>query len=462
MDVIIIGAGVAGLEAARVLHDAGVEFVVLEARDRIGGRIFTLHDAELPVPIELGAEFVHGTAPELGEIAREAHLATCDIDGERWQSRSGVLRPLNDFWELLEGVMKRLDGGAGRDRSFEEFLNNDAAGRRFTRARSLARQWVQGFHAADPRRVSEHALAEGGSPGDDERERRLGRVIGGYDSVPRWIARDVMDRVRLGAVAATVAWRPGSVRVDVATPDGDPAPAIEARAIIISVPLGVLQATSGDFGAITFDPPLELDAAKAEALRGMQMGAVARVTLRLRDRFWASDRFVRRAKSQNLDRLAFLHTSDEDFPVWWTPYPIAAPMLVAWVGAGRARELASLGEDEITSRAVKALARQFSLSAREANRLVAAAWTHDWGRDPFARGAYSYMVVGGSDAPAKLARPVTRTLFFAGEASDGDGRTGTVHGAIATGRRAATQVLRALSAGRTVRRHAAHRDARRT
>src|SRR5690348_2373979 len=123
VDVVVIGAGVAGLEAARTLHDAGLEIVVLEARERIGGRIFTLHDSELPVGIELGAEFVHGSAPELREIGRAAALTICDIEGRRWESRSGALRPLgDDFWAELESVMARLRERPRDDRSFAEFL----------------------------------------------------------------------------------------------------------------------------------------------------------------------------------------------------------------------------------------------------------------------------------------------------------------------------------------------------
>jgi len=176
----------------------------------------------------------------------------------------------------------------------------------------------------------------------------------------------------------------------------------------------------------------------------MELGAVTRLTLHVREPFWTSKSFMRRAKSQNLDRLSFLHTHDPDFPVWWTAYPVSAPTIVAWTGGTRARELASLDEEQIVDRALAALTRQFKLQRRDANRLVTAAWTHNWEADPYTRGAYSYVVVGGDDAPAKLARPLRRTLFFAGEASDPEGRTGTVHGAIATGHRAAKQVLRAL------------------
>ena len=442
VEVVIVGAGVAGLEAARVLRDAGVDVVVLEARERIGGRLFTRRDPTLPVAIELGAEFVHGSAPELREIARDAHLAIVDIDGERWQSTGRSLRPFGNYWKVLESVMAKLDDNRRPDRSFQQFLNTRPGGARLAHARALALRYVRGFHAADPERISERALAEGGSPGGDARERRIGRVLAGYDSVPTWIGRDFTSRIRLGAVVSAISWRPGAVNVDIRQPTGDSVTALDARAVIITVPLGVLQAPAGEPGAIAFDPPLERS--KQEALRGMELGAVTRLTLHVREAFWTSERFMRRAKSQNLDRLTFLQSADPDFPVWWTAYPVSAPTLVAWTGSTRARELAVLDEEKIVDRAIAALGRQFGLPGREARRLVIAAWTHNWETDPFTRGAYSYIVVGGIESPAKLARPVRRTLFFAGEASAADGRSGTVHGAIATGRRAAKQVLRAL------------------
>ena len=440
VDVAILGAGVAGLAAARVLHEHEIDFIVLEARERVGGRVFSLHDESLPVAIELGAEFVHGRAPELRDVAHDAPFAIADIDGQRWESHQGRLRRAEDFWERLDAVMGKLRT-RGPDRSFEQFLKS--ASRLDRRARSFALQWVENFHAADPARVSERALAEGGSPGDDVRERRLGRILGGYDAVARWIGRGIADRIRLGTVVTGVQWEAGAVRIETRQPSGTPSE-LAARAVIVALPLGVLHADPGDAGAVVFDPPLARDSTKAAALAGMTMGAVARLTLRLREPFWESSRFARRAKDQNLDRLAFLHTEDRDFPVWWTSYPVSAPVLVAWRGGVRARAISAAGEDQAVELALAALARQFGLTRREARGMVTATWFHNWENDPYARGAYSYAVVGGNDAPAKLARPVRRTLFFAGEASDSEGRTGTVHGAIASGRRAATQLLRVL------------------
>jgi len=445
LDIVIVGAGAAGLAAARVLRESGVEFAVLEARERIGGRIFTRHDSSLPVPIELGAEFVHGVAPVLREIARDAALAILDNGGQRWQSNGRVLRRFDDFWPQLNEVMSRLDAHRDPDRSFEQFLNTRPGGARLARARSLALQFVKGFHAADPARASERALAEGGSPGDDVRERRIGRFAAGYETVATWLARDLGSRINLGAVATAIQWERGAVHVNARQSAGDAVSAMDARAAIVTVPIGVLQAPHGEAGAIAFDPSLDRERSKAEALRGMEMGAVTRLTLQLREAFWTSERFMRRTKSQDLDRFAFLQSADTDFPVWWTAYPVSAPVLIAWTGSTRARELSALEEAEVIDRAIGALGRQFGFAARAARRMVTGAWTHNWGNDPYSRGAYSYMVVGGSDSPAKVARPVQGTLFFAGEASDVEGRTGTVHGAIASGRRAAKQALRALA-----------------
>ncbi len=164
-DVAIVGAGVAGLAAMRILEGRAVPTLVLEARERIGGRIATVRDRRIPHPIEVGAEFVHGSAPELDEIAREAGLIVYAVDGERWRSRGGRLTRLEDFWDRLEVVARRLDARKA-DRSFAEFLDAAPGGRRAADARALMRSFVEGFHAADTRRISMRALADGGIPED--------------------------------------------------------------------------------------------------------------------------------------------------------------------------------------------------------------------------------------------------------------------------------------------------------
>jgi monoamine oxidase len=431
VDAVVIGGGAAGIAAARDLHAAGRDVVLLEARERLGGRVFTVRDRETPVPIELGAEFVHGSAEQLTDLARHAGLSTVDVGGRRYQTAGRRLRPMDDFWERLDRVMRRLPDQRARDRSFREFLDARPGGQRLARERRLALQWVEGFHAADSRLISAQALAEGGWPGDDVAERRLGRVVEGYDRIIDLLAASLAGCIRLGAVVSRVEWARGAVVVYVQHPDGRARFALEARTAIVAVPLGVLKAPPGETGTIEFIPALRQ---KQRALEVLASGSVVRVVLRLRERVWESD----------YDTLSFIHSTDQDFPTLWTLYPMRAPIVVAWRGGPGARRLSQLPAGELEARALSAVARQLRISRQRMHQLVEAVWTHDWEHDAFARGVYSYSMVNGAHAPAALARPMRGTLFFAGEASDTEGGTGTVDGAIASGRRAAAQVLRAL------------------
>jgi monoamine oxidase len=443
VDVVIVGAGAAGLAAARHLGDAGIDVCVIEARDRIGGRVFTIRDPDTPVPIELGAEFVHGRAPELQSLIDEASLRMVDIGGTRWRVSGKRLRAFDDFWEQLDSVMRRLDGdGRRRDRSFADALATKPGGRRLANARQLARQYVEGFHAAEPSLVSAQALAENGSPGDDPRERRIGRVLEGYDRALAWLAAPLEPRLHLSSIVTGIEWQPRRVSVRVRPAAGGRIDHVDARAAIVTVPIGVLGgADTDDEGAIRFSPSLDQ---KREAIERIASGTVVRVVLRFRERFWASDTFARRHGFDDLDTLSFLHGREGPFPTWWTAYPSTAPVLVGWCGGPCARDLVHESPDAVIDAAVASLARHVGLPRRRVASMAEQTWMHDWEHDPYSRGAYSYPMVNGTESPAELAKPIRGTLFFAGEASEASGGTGTVHGALATGRRAGRQVLRAL------------------
>jgi monoamine oxidase len=445
VDVAVIGAGAAGLSAARDLTAAGVTVEVLEARRRIGGRVLTVHDPSVVVPVELGAEFVHGSAPQTARLTREASLTLCDINGDRWESGARGLRPLDDFWERLDCVMRHLSPRGRHDRSFAEFLAERPGGRSLARERRLASAWVSGFHAADPARASVRALADGGSPRGDESEQRQSRVLEGYDRVPAHLARALAREPRLGTVVTRIEWGRGAAELTVRPDDNGPTlPALRARAVVVTVPLGVLQAPAGEEGTITFAPPLPK--AKSDALGGLAEGHVVRVLVVLDEPLWLTEPPPAVGGDRLLERLAFILRADGEMPVCWTAYPTDAPLLVAWFGGPEAESVARLDRSGIEQRAVAGLARCLHVARRRFERHVRACHLHNWSGDRFSRGAYSYVVVGGSEASTKLARPVDGTLFFAGEAFDSQGRNGTVEGAIASGRRAARQVTRALNA----------------
>ena len=447
VDVVIVGAGVAGLAAACRLAQTGATTAVLEARDRIGGRVHTVRDERAPIPIELGAEFVHGSAPEVSEIARRAELVICDIHGERWRAHGGRLTPVDDaeYWKELGGVMSRLDPQRTPDRSFQEFLDTKPGGASLARQRTLARDFVQGFHAADLSRISERSLADGGAP-EDEEEKRQGRILDGYDRIVNELAATARG-VRLSHQVREIAWEPGAVEVHCSRP-GASSSTVTAQAAIITVPLGVLQQTSGP-SSITFTPEI---ADTRRAANQLAMGTAARVTLLFREPFWEARSLLRKTGGRSLAALSFLQSSDDDVPTWWTAGPVRATTLVGWSGGTKAARLVARGAPAVKSRAVASCARLFGMRRSRLESLVEECWYHDWNDDPHTLGAYSYSLVGGSTAAERLARPVGCTLFFAGEAADAEGRTGTVHGAMGTGYRAAAAVARLTMNGPRSRR----------
>jgi monoamine oxidase len=420
--VVVVGAGVAGLAAADALAADGANVMVLEARDRIGGRVFTVRPPGVTAPIELGAEFVHGRVPETLAVADEAALLLASIDGRHWHVRPGTRESADDTWDALERVLSQLDGERTPDRTFEEFL---AAASVDADDAAAARQYVRGFDAADPTRVGERWLARTEAAAARDNSAHQYRIVDGYDRVPHWLARRLSAAaLRLSSPVERIAWRQGRVTIDVAR-----GPAVEARAAIITVPLAVLAADDG----IAFDPPLGPD--KRSAIETIATGSVVRLVVRFREPFW---------EGMGLDRLGFLHTADPTVPIWWTSYPLRTPLLVGWVGGPTAATLASSDGETIADRALDGLATQLDVERRWLDALEVEHWYHDWEHDPYARGAYSYGLANAIDAPLALGAPIDRTLFFAGEATDPDGRSGTVHGAIASGRRAADEVLAAL------------------
>ena len=438
-DVVIIGAGVAGLAAARRLREHGLQCTILEARTRIGGRVLTTRDARSPVPIELGAEFIHGDAPELTDIAREAGLTAVDITGERWAATRGRFTALPDFWQRIDRVLGKAKASREPDRPLAALLAERPGGRRFARDRTLAREFVEGFHAAELDRISERAIADGGNPGDDPEAQRMARFVDGYGAVVEWLAAPVRADVRCGRVVEHVEWSPGKVIVNAIAP-GTPGESFAARAAIITVPVSLLHGASRGPGAISFSPDVT---AIREAAALVAMGQVRRIALLL-DRPLLE--LLAEPRRKQLTQLTFIHARGEAVPVWWTSFPLRTNLIVGWAGGPAAIALEQYADD-LAARAVASLASALDIDGRRLARHVVESFTHDWGRDPFARGAYSYPLVGGDGAARRLARPVRRTLFFAGEATDEEGRTATVHGAIATGYRAAAQAARALVRG---------------
>lgn len=420
---IIIGAGLAGLSAAARLVRAGRQVTLLEARDRIGGRVWTV-ESEGPLPIELGPEWIGGEGVVHDLLVRQG-APLLRAEGRRWERVAGRWESLDQQPDVVADLIGRARAGGGPDRSLLEGLARCCGGPELERARAELLSYVEGFHAADPGRLSLDWLAtvEESQPAEASEL----RTPWGVSRVVEALAAELEGKcdIRLGTVVREVRWDRGEVRVQTAG-GGEP---FRAAAAIVTVPLPVLE-------TLRFDP--ELPSAKREAQRLLEMGPVVKLLFRFREPFW-------RGVGPLRDAL-FLLSSDQPVPVWWTPIDPEVPLLTAWAGGPRALRLGALEEGALVDLALTSLATTLGMDRRDVARLLEGHWYHDWIGDPLTRGAYTWVRIGGARAYEELARPVGGTLFFAGEATCGGGYNATLEGAVGSGRRAAEELLQAAGA----------------
>jgi len=430
-DVIVIGAGVAGLAAAAALCRNGLRVICLEARGRIGGRIHTVHDPLAAVAVELGAEFVHGCPPLTLSLARRNSLPLIEVTGGRVRLEHGHAIDDSAAARGAEAVLgsMRTEAGEEHDSSFASFLDRHQFPAPDKRR---ATEFVEGFNAAFAGRISIAALADEARAAQAIEGERMFRLAGGYDGIPLAIHRMLsggLGQMRLHSTVRRVEWSEGRVRAGVSSPWDGGEEALRSRALVVTVPLGVLQAEPGEPGTICFEPePVEA----LQAARALCAGQAVRVTLRFDRAFWM--------EREELRQACMMFSGEPVFPVWWTMAPFDTPVITGWSAGPKAAPLTGQPRPAVMSEALSTLKRMLGgVPAR-----LESAWYHDWQADPFSRCAYSYVPVGGLPVRRRLAAPVAETLFFAGEATDTSGHTGTVHGAMASGLRAAAQVLEAL------------------
>ncbi len=420
-EIVVVGAGIAGLACARALAQRGRGVTILEAQSRVGGRILTQR-AHGEV-IELGAEFVHGRPPALIDLIQEAGCTLYERRGQQIRFEGGRLQAGSERdRETTFDPVERLANFTGDDLSFADYLDRQAIE---GEARQSALGYVEGFNAADARQVSATSLgvqqrAEDAIGGD-----RVSKLREGYDLLPTYLAEQVTGlggTLRLQSPVSAVRWRRGAVELD--TAQG----VARARQCVITLPLGVLQART-----VPFHPDLSQIARAASALR---MGPVCRFTMVFRTRFW-----THLEPQPEMRQMSFLFAFEQTPSVWWTSHPEPAHTLTGWVGGPRSAPLLAKSKAERARAASDTLAGIFSLESAWVWEQMLGFYMHDWSADPWSMGSYSYVAVGGLELSRELSEPVEDTLFFAGEHTDLTGNWGTVHAALGSGLRAAAQIL---------------------
>lgn len=424
MNILIIGAGAAGLMAGHLLAKAGHHITILEAKDRIGGRICTSQKGAFSKPASLGAEFVHGKLPLTLSMLDEAGSSYNKCEGEMWHFGKGHFYredPNGAEWPLL---MERL-AALQQDIPIRHFLEKEFPGSANEGFRKSVEGLVMGMDAADPEAASAFALGEEWiheAEGDY-------RIDGGYGGLIKYLSDSCVAN---GAVIHTkkcvkeIRWSNEGVRVTI---KGDEV--FEADKVLITVPIGVLQAPPTAEAGLSFIPAIPK---QQQAINELGSGNAIKILLQFREPIWLQH------KDQDLRQMSFLLTSAA-IPTWWTQFPEPSAMLTGWVGGPQAHLLKDHSAEELLGKALASLSEIFSIPVSEISTLLDAYEVANWPADPFSLGSYSYATVATKKALAILKEPAENTIYFAGEAMYDGPAMGTVEAALTSARETAAKIL---------------------
>ncbi|AWH83925.1 hypothetical protein HYN59_01830 [Flavobacterium album] len=424
-DVIIIGAGASGLMTAYTLAKAGKTVTVLEARNRIGGRINTVKE-NFSGPTELGAEFVHGDLPVTLNLLKEAGIDACDVGFEMWQSHNGTFKQSEEFVEGWDGFLEKLNK-LQSDMPLLDFLEHNFSGARYDKMRSQIENYVAGYDTADFRDASAFALRNEWNHEDEDAQHR---VDGGYGKMINYLAnecRNAGNEIHTNTTAREVRWKANAVQVMAAN-----GTIYEAGKVIVALPLGVLQAPDNAEGAITFNPPIEQ---QKQAIHNMGFGSVIKILLEFDEIFWEKETIC-----ANLSNMGFLF-SDEAIPTYWTQSPAHSPLLTGWLGGPPAFAEKGTSDEAILQMAIASLANIFKTGQEQLQNKLIAWHVANWTAEPFTRGSYAYDKVKSPEARKVLLKPVATTIYFAGEYLYDGPAMGTVEAALTSGKNVAESIL---------------------
>ena len=415
-NIIIVGAGAAGLMAARELLKEGYIVTVLEADNRLGGRIHTIRNSSFNFPVEKGVEFIHGDLPLTIQLLKEASIKYTPVKGEMIRIVNGEWKKQDEFavgWDELIRQMNQVR----EDETVNEFLNKNFADKKYDELRNSVLRFAQGFDLADPAEASILSLRE-----EWMEEGEQYRVPGGYDQLVDYLekqCRQLGGFIYVSSIVKKIAWQKNDVTV--VTKDEKK---YYGHKVIVTASLGMLQ---NDSPVISFYPAISNYFVTSKKIG---FGSVVKVLLEFKEAFW----------EEKKKKIGFLFT-DEIIPTWWTQYPASYPLLTGWAGGPQSWTLEKKTDEEILQLALRSLSNIFGISADELKRSLTASLVANWRSDRYSLGAYSFNTIGSRQAQKFFETPIEDTIFFAGEAFYDGSSPGTVEAALVSAKNVVEKII---------------------
>lgn len=418
-DIVIVGAGAAGLMAARELARADKKVIILEARNRIGGRIMPLDEKEFGYPAQGGAEFIHGKAPVTKALVQEAGLSFVPEEGDIWSTRKGELAP-HSQWMPGNKLFREKLAALKTDMPVAEFLEKNFGSDEDALFRNAIMKMAEGYEAADPRRMSTFTLRDEWLNSETWEG---GRIKQGYGALLDFLKAECEKygvEIRLNSIVNDISLPP-TTGVVVAVANGD---AYRAQKVIVTVPLPILK-------DIEFNPEF---AGKLSMADKIGFGNATKAIIKFKTRWWEH------VPGKDMTKMSYL-LCDEQFMTWWTQYPEMTPILVGWMAGPNAAARKGSSDEELLAIAIASLSNVFKMPVEYFKNEIVVSKIVNWQADRFAKGAYSYTASDTGEAYKILAAPIDNTIFFAGEALYSGDVSATVEAALASGKEVAEKIL---------------------
>ncbi|MEO8569028.1 MAG: NAD(P)/FAD-dependent oxidoreductase, partial [Ginsengibacter sp.] len=396
-DIIIVGAGASGLMAAKLLSAEGKSILVLEAKDRLGGRIHRIEN--LSFPAEGGAEFIHGKLKTTFDLLKEAGLKKEKLTGKFCKYEEGEWNTANDIvphWDLLVKKLKSCE----TDTSIDIFLSEHFHAEKYEKLRKQFRKYLEGYDAADPKNTSVFAIRKQMESEDEDQF----RPVPDYYALINFLKESSLKKDVIIKTGEPVTQIISGENIEVHTTAGK----YFCRKLIIAVPLGVLQCRKNNKSYIRF--PLKIKN-YINAAKKIGNGGVIKFLLEFDEAFWLTKDFL---NERQIPAPSYIF-ADTIIPTWWTQYPSKKPLLTGWIAGPSSYKMKNYSEKKFSELIIQSLSKLFAMPVTEIESTLKKIVVSNWNKAPHFLGGYSYPTPDTKNAQKLLMTPFADSIYFTGE-----------------------------------------------